>query len=234
MAITQRPDAVPPVFVVTTNATTQDTTVTLGSGTKRTIVVFVTREGTPTASSVTFDPTGTNEVFTQRLDFVHGTVGTISIRAFVYEVADGVPSGAYTVRTTFSSSSVANVSTIYPWVLDNAARGVPELATGDDGVAADANVTLTGTVTVNAHVMAVALNASAAATWTWSGGAVTEIYEGNETANTTSAADGIASGTSVTVTAADGATSNKVLAVLSIAVDNGGGGGGFLRTYTMG
>jgi hypothetical protein len=218
MAITQQPTA---PLVVTTNSATQDVTATLGSGTKRSIVVFVTREMTPTVTGVVFEPAGANAAFTQSVDVVHSTVSTLSIRAFVYHVPDGTASGSYTVRVSYSSSSVANFSTIYWWVVDGASSSAPELATGSDALGAANNVSVTGTVSVNAHVLAVAVNASAAATWAWSGGAVTEVTEQNETNYTTAAADGIASTTSVTVTAADGATSNKVLAVVSIAAASG-------------
>lgn len=218
MAITQSP--VSNFLVVTTNVATQDVSVTLGTGTKRSIVVFATRESSPNVTSVVFDPTGLGGSFIQRLDAIHGTVTTLSVRGFVYEVPDGVAAGTYTVRVTYSSATVASGSTIYPWVLDNAARGVPQLTLGTFGVASDPSLTVSGTTTVGAYVMAVAMNASAAASWTWTA-PLTEVAEpgATETVNSTAAAVTVATGTSITVTAADGGTSNKVLAVIAIAED---------------
>lgn len=202
-------------FIETVSGTTHSSTITLGAGTKRKIVVATGQDaGSATnVTGVTFD----GNVMTQRA--ATSNAGDTAIKTYVYEYdvpnATGTGSKTITVTTGVSVSDI----TWYAWQLTGAATGAPEYAaistsTSSVTTVSDAAVTCSS----GAAILSVVLSGSASPTVSWDA-TVAERAESNETNYTTAYADAtsVTAGTK-TVTATWSTTAGfKNLAVVSIA-----------------
>jgi hypothetical protein len=197
-----------------TSASQHDTSITVSAGTNRVIEVWVAQETTTAVTGVAFDPAGLNLTVAQRVRHENSVTAGLIVTGYTVALDDGVGAGTYTVRVTLSGSTAALTIRVNQLA---GVTAIPE-ATGSSEAGTPSSLSNSLTVTSGAFIDSCALNASATQTWTWSGGTVTEYDEQNESAFTTSSANGVASGTSVTATAtASAGSTQKVLASMAFA-----------------
>lgn len=222
---------------VAANSSTQTVDVTLTATTSSSkIVVFCGIEAlTITFSSVVFDSGGSYET---SLSAVGGNgspprVGGPDVLAQLWtaNLADGIPTGTYTITVTGSGTYSDGGGNQIAWVFNGADQGALEDVQYDSDATTVTTLSTSMTNASTSYVGAGLINGASSTTYTWTG--ATEWYEDAGTNAGGGAADATGSA-NVSVSAQGSTTSNdKVMISFAVAESTGGGGGTLTDTWML-
>jgi molybdenum-dependent DNA-binding transcriptional regulator ModE len=201
-------------YAAASATTTHSANLTLGSNSRRKVVVGVTCETSTTLNAITVN--GTSVLGNDRSAAPDQNPNDTLLKMwwFDYDVPSGTPSGAITITVTSAASDLG--WSFHAWEVLDAADGAPE-STNVAHAASGSNATASVTASTGAALVAAGLIHAATSTIAFSGDVV-ERTENNESNFTSACADAanVASGTR-TVTLTPSASARNSVRLLSYA-----------------